>query len=217
MTTPQYPPPGSVPPGGYPPPPPQKKSKTLVIVLSVLGAFIVLCGFGGCIAAMSSNDADDKTATTTNAPAPASGEPAPAAEPPDSDIAPAGSAVRDGKFEFVVTAVDAPVKTVGTNPYLQKTAQGEYILVHVNVTNISDRPQTYFADNQKLIDDQGRKFDNDAMAAINVSPESSIGSPINPGNTMSVTIAFDVPPGTVPAVLEVHDSMFSGGAEVSLR
>ncbi|WP_280203342.1 DUF4352 domain-containing protein [Nocardia cyriacigeorgica] len=158
MATPQYPPHGPVPPGGYPPPP-KKKSNTLVIVLVVIGAVIVLCGFGGCVAALSSDDSDDTTSTTTIT-APAPGEPSPAAEPPKSDIAPAGSAVRDGKFEFVVTAVDAPVKTVGDNPYLQKTAQGEYILVHINVTNISDQPQTYFADNQKLIDSQGRKFGN---------------------------------------------------------
>ncbi|WP_280206344.1 DUF4352 domain-containing protein [Nocardia cyriacigeorgica] len=215
MATPQYPPHGPVPPGGYPPPP-KKKSNTLVIVLVVIGAVIVLCGFGGCVAALSSDDSDDTTSTTTIT-APAPGEPSPAAEPPKSDIAPAGSAVRDGKFEFVVTAVDAPVKTVGDNPYLQKTAQGEYILVHINVTNISDQPQTYFADNQKLIDSQGRKFGNDTMAAINVNPETSIGSPINPGNTLPVTIAFDVPPGTVPAALELHDSMFSGGAKVSLQ
>lgn len=216
MATPQYPPHGSVPPGGYPPPP-KKKSNTLVIVLAVIGAIIVLCGFGSCVVALSGDDSDDTATTTSANAAPAPGEASPADEPPKSDVAPAGSAVRDGKFEFVVTAVDAPVKTVGDNPYLQKTAQGEYILVHINVTNISDQPQTYFADNQKLIDSQGRTFNNDSMAAINVNPETSIGSPINPGNTLPVTIAFDVPPGTVPAALELHDSMFSGGVKVSLQ
>ena len=29
-------------------------------------------------------------------------------------------------------------------------------------------------------------------------------------------LSFDVPPGTQPAELEVHDSMFSGGAKVRL-
>jgi hypothetical protein len=39
---------------------------------------------------------------------------------------------------------------------------------------------------------------------------------INPGNSIQVQAAFDVPPGTQPAELEVHDSMFSGGAKVGL-
>ncbi|GGN77472.1 DUF4352 domain-containing protein [Nocardia rhizosphaerihabitans] len=81
----------------------------------------------------------------------------------------AGSTVRDGKFEFVVTAVDPPVKVVGDNPYLQKTAQGEYIQVHLTVTNISNKAKSYWSDNQKLIDDKGREFDNDTMAGINVN------------------------------------------------
>jgi hypothetical protein len=39
---------------------------------------------------------------------------------------------------------------------------------------------------------------------------------INPGNHITVTVAFDVPPGTTPAQLVVHDSALSGGAEINL-
>ena len=39
---------------------------------------------------------------------------------------------------------------------------------------------------------------------------------INPGNSIQVELAFDVPPGTNPAELELHDSMFSGGISVRL-
>ncbi len=45
---------------------------------------------------------------------------------------------------------------------------------------------------------------------------SSLAGDINPGNAIQVKAAFDVPPGTVPSELEVHDSMFSGGATVRL-
>ncbi|MFE7745354.1 DUF4352 domain-containing protein [Nocardia sp. NPDC057455] len=190
---------------------------------------ILLCG--GCfgIAGIAANDSTtagaDKTSTTRPAapeppaaapPAPA-GEPQPPkpADPPKSDIAPAGSPVRDGKFEFVVTRVDPPVKTVGDNQFLSETAQGQYILVHVNVSNIGDAPRGYFGSNQTLYDDQGRKFTNDSMAEINVNDHMSVD--INPGNKVSVTLVFDVPPGAVPATLELHDSMFSRGAKVALR
>ncbi len=40
---------------------------------------------------------------------------------------------------------------------------------------------------------------------------------INPGNKISVAIAFDVSPGTVPATIEFHDSMFSGGVRVAVK
>ena len=41
---------------------------------------------------------------------------------------------------------------------------------------------------------------------------------VKPGNSIQVKVAFDVPPGTPTegAVLELHDSMLSGGAEVQL-
>ncbi|MGB7239949.1 MAG: DUF4352 domain-containing protein [Rhodococcus sp. (in: high G+C Gram-positive bacteria)] len=68
-----------------------------------------------------------------------------------------------------------------------------------------------------LYDAQGREFENDAMAAINLEAETAIGGDINPGLSQNVTIVFDVPLDAVPATLEVHDSMFSGGAEISLR
>ena len=39
---------------------------------------------------------------------------------------------------------------------------------------------------------------------------------INPGNSIQVQAAFDVPPGTQPAELELHDSMFSDGVKLQL-
>ncbi|MEU4647901.1 DUF4352 domain-containing protein [Nocardia fluminea] len=83
----------------------------------------------------------------------------PASPLPDEGApAPAGTPVRHGKFEFTVNAVDAPVRTVGDKPYLQKTAQGENILVHRTVTNTGNKPQSYFSSNQKMIDDRCREF-----------------------------------------------------------
>ncbi|MGW4636160.1 DUF4352 domain-containing protein [Nocardia sp. NPDC004415] len=216
MTTPPYPPPPNPPYGqrpGYPPYPP-RKSNTNVIILVVVGVF-VLCGLGGCLAIVAGSDTEDKVAATFTTAAPtAPGAPAAA---PEDDVAAAGSAVRDGKFEFTVTAIDPPVKVVGDNPYLQKTAQGQYILVHLTVTNIGNKAQSYWANNQKLIDDQGREFENDTMAGINVNEDTAMTSDINPGNSVQVVVVFDVPAGTTPAALELHDSAFSGGAKVALR
>jgi hypothetical protein len=38
---------------------------------------------------------------------------------------------------------------------------------------------------------------------------------INPGNSIQVKAAFDVPPGTQPAALEVHDSIFGAPAAMA--
>ncbi|WP_216917908.1 DUF4352 domain-containing protein [Nocardia noduli] len=192
-----------------PPQPPKRKTPVWPWIL--IGGSILACG--GCfgLVGVAANNSDDKSTATVTL----DSAPNPGVTPAAPDYAPAGSAVRDGKFEFVVTRVDEPVGVVGDNPYLRSTAQGQYILVHVGVTNIGDKPQTYFGSNQTLIDDQGRKFENDTRAEINVNDHMSTA--INPGNSIAVTIVFDVPAGTVPAVLELHDSMFSGGAEVALR
>lgn len=196
MTNPQYPLP-------YPQPP--RKSRTaLWVVLGVLGFFFLLCGGCAGIIATSADDAATPSGTSVVAgSAPDGGD----------EIAPAGSEVRDGKFAFVITRVDPPVKSVGGD-FLSKSAQGEFVLVHIDVTNTSDQPQSYFGSNQKLIDAQGREFTNDTEAEIYLNDD--VYTDINPGNTFSVILAFDVPAGTRAAALEFHDSMFSGGVRVAV-
>lgn len=122
-----------------------------------------------------------------------------------------GTPVRDGKFEFVVTSVDRS-KTAGnpSNEFEQSTAQGEYINAHLSVKNIGNEAQSYFANNQKLIVG-GKKFDPASILGINGDGDS-----INPGLGITTVVSFDVPPGTAPDSIELHDSAFSGGATVKL-
>ncbi|MGV9675280.1 DUF4352 domain-containing protein [Nocardia sp. NPDC003482] len=200
MTEPQYPAQNGP---QYPPPPyqqqypvPPKQRKRRVWPWIVLALIVLM--FGGCFALLGgavheASKVEDKRTTA----------------------APVGSEVRDGKFAFRVTGIDPAVATVGDNPYLRKQAQGEYVLVHVDVTNVGDAAQSYFGDNQKLIDDQGKSYTNDTAAEMNVNRD--ITAEINPGNKLSVTIVFDLPRGTVPAAVEFHDSAFSGGARVALK
>ncbi|MFC9998627.1 DUF4352 domain-containing protein [Nocardia sp. NPDC127526] len=199
----QQPPPGQYP-QAPPPPPPRRSNAVLWVVLGAIGGLILLCG--GCLGLVA---VTMKDTAINNAP----GSSAPAAE---DDTAPAGTPVRDGRFEFLVTGVDRDVPSVGDNPYLAKTAQGVYVLVHVNITNIATGPQSYLGNNQKLIDDQGREFTNDTGAEVNLNAPDLLFTEINPGNTISVLIAFDLPPGTVPTAIEFHDSMFSEGTRVAL-
>lgn len=214
-------------PYGQPQPPAKKKRKWPWVV----GGVVLVLVVGGMLGGGDDEKSTTAQATTssTAAPVAAGNAPSAAVVAPVESVSPApapeseqaapgiGQEVRDGKFGFVVTGVETGVTTLGDNPYLQKDALGQFVLVSVTVTNVSDKAQSYFGSNQKLIDVQGREFENDAMAAINLEAETAIGGDINPGLSQNITIVFDIPADAVPATLEVHDSVFSGGAEISLR
>ncbi|MBK5248977.1 MAG: DUF4352 domain-containing protein, partial [Actinomycetales bacterium] len=55
-----------------------------------------------------------------------------------------------------------------------------------------------------------------STAGISIEGNDTFFTEINPGNTVEGTIVFDVPADAVPATLELHDSMFSGGVSVTL-
>ncbi len=127
-----------------------------------------------------------------------------------------GQEARDGKFAFIVTGVETS-KTVGDpsgNPYMQSTAQGVYVVVTMTVGNIGNESQSFFAANQKLMDSAGREYSPDSKADMWIN--KAILTDINPGNGIAAKVAFDVPEGTQPSVLELHDSAFSGGVKVRL-
>lgn len=140
-----------------------------------------------------------------------------AASSPDA-AAPSGSAVRDGKFEFQVLDITQAneVADPSGNPYSEPVkAQGVFYLVTLSVKNIGDKPQTYFASNQKLIDSSGRQYGAHFQAELMMGPNNA-SADINPGLSLQVRVAFDVPPGTNASKLQLHDSAYSGGATVLL-
>ena len=130
------------------------------------------------------------------------------AEPAGDLAAPAGSAVRDGKFEFQVLGVERSATKPGMfNP---EQAKGEFFIVDLRVTNIGDDARSFFASNQHLIIN-GNKYD----ASSTISDEHWMED-INPGLSIEASVAFDIPPGATPEAIECHDSAFSGGALLAL-
>jgi hypothetical protein len=92
---------------------------------------------------------------------------------------------------------------------------GYLIIVALQVSNIGNEPQSFFAQNQKLIDAQGREYAADTMAAIRIN-EDAMALDLGPGFEIKVNVPFDVPTGTKPQYIELHDSAFSAGALVRL-
>lgn len=156
--------------------------------------------------------AADDAAPAEDAPAEEPDEPA--AEPAE-DAAGIGDAVRDGKFEFTVTEVETGISEVG-DEFLSEQAQGQFVLVHMTVSNIGDQAQMLSGSNQTLIDDQGREHSANGSAAIYLEGSETFLNDINPGNSVEGTVIFDIPADAQPAAVELHDSMFSGGVTVSL-
>lgn len=192
---------------------PKKKKQSApkwVIIFAVMAVLIVIGEAGSHSNNSSSTSTSSSIATSA---AIAAAPPATTTAPPP--LAGIGQEVRDGKFAFVATSVDQS-KTAGdpSNQVETVTAQGEFVNVHLKVSNVGDQAQSFFASNQKLqIGD--KQFSANDTAAMWIG---SMTVEINPGNSIQAVVSFDVAPGTSKdGVLTVHDSIFSAGAKISLQ
>ncbi len=204
-----YPPPQ---PQYYPPQqPPKKKRHWVRNTFLGLAGFIVLI----VIISVAANGGSNGT------PVAGSGATSANATPVAPQVAKIGIPVRDGKFQFTVTSV-SHAKSVGdTANGFGDTAQGEYTILLVTVTNIGSQTQTLDGSSQYVYDASGRKYNASTSADIDLNGASGSNSvffnDINPGNTVRGELAFDMPAGLKAVKAELHDSAFSGGVTVSLR
>lgn len=218
----QNPPPqnpyGQSPYGAPPPPAPKKNWFSRHKILTGLGGLVavivvitVATSGGGSGGGDTATDAAGAPASAGNGSAAA-----PSAKAPASALPGIGRPVRDGKFEFTVRAVRDGGTTVGPE-FLQERAQGTYTLVDLTVRNTGDEAQSLDVSAQKLMTPSGSQLSADTGATISFNDGAIFYEQINPGNSLDVTIVYDVPAGTTPASIDLHDSVFSGGATVSLR
>lgn len=151
-------------------------------------------------------------------PEPAAAEAEPAeAEAEASDLIAIGSPATDGEFTFTVTRVERPGTTIGED-FLEETAQGEFVIVYVTVTNTGNEARTFSSSGQILYDDQDRQFEPSSAIFALPDADKAFLENINPGNTVTdAPLLFDVPPGAVLDRIELHDVFFSPGVLVSLR
>ncbi|MGY1813253.1 DUF4352 domain-containing protein [Blastococcus sp. SYSU D00820] len=127
-----------------------------------------------------------------------------------------GQPALDGKFQFVVNGVDCSATSLG-DQYVSITAQGTFCIVDLTISNIGNEAQSFFGENATLRNAEGQEFSADTEASFYLPNSASLYEEINPGNTLNSKVIFDVPVGTTPASLELHDSAFSGGVTVALQ
>ena len=233
-----YPPQGSFPQHGPGPAQPGRKPKKPLLkrwwfwVLAVLALFTVIgiAGGGGDESATDTAGSDQAADSQSAEEAPADEDAAAEDEADDTadqaaedsaDEAPAayglGDAVPTGDWEITVSNVESGVSQVG-DQYLNSTAQGQYILVDVEVKNTGTEPTYFFEDDVKLLDDAGNTYATDSEASLYTTESGDVFllEEINPGNTASGVLVFDVPADASPNVLEFQGGIFDTPAEVAL-
>lgn len=136
--------------------------------------------------------ADEAPASEAAAEAPAEKTDDKAADPePAEETYKAGDKVPVGDVTYVVDSVKDGVKKVG-DTYSNKTPQGQFVLVTLKMTNNGSESLTFSDDMVKLIGGGDIEYSSDSEAAYYLDSDS-IYEEINPGNTATLKLAFDVP------------------------
>ncbi|MGX7731890.1 DUF4352 domain-containing protein [Rhodococcus sp. 2H158] len=177
---------------GQPPPRPDPNRRRFVNALLVISAVVLLITYFANQETETDIASVNTEVTTPESPTPETPTASLAPAQPPTPVNAVGRPVRDGQFEFVVTSFDG------------STAQ-------ITVTNIGDRPKTVDIGEQILVDIQGRQFAPSVSIMSDIYYET-----LNPGESVSGALTYELS-GAVPNHLELHDSAFSEGVEVSLR
>lgn len=215
MTYPQSPPPSwpgqpSFDPGMYPaaPQPPPAKNRVVLIVSIIAGAIVLCCVGVVVVLALAPAPKDGTDPGSTTAADGGTGNPTgnPGLNKP----------ARDGAFEFVVKALTCGKAQLGSGGYT-KTAQGQYCLAEMTVRNVGTEQQKFDGELQKASDGSGVRYSNDLSAEGLVNKEDvTYYEQVNPGNSLDLTLVFDIPKTAKITSLELHDSPYSKGVTVDV-
>ncbi|MFE4950155.1 DUF4352 domain-containing protein [Leifsonia sp. NPDC056665] len=145
-----------------------------------------------------------------------SSSPAAASAPAAPTTASLNTPVKAGSFEYTATGSKDAGTTVGTSP-LTQTAQGTFVEVDLSIKNVGNASATFVSNYVKVVDATGKTYDADPTATLYASPNQSAWvAAINPGNSITGPIFFDVPTGTKAVSIQVSGDMFSKGETINL-
>lgn len=179
---------------------------TLIVIVAAIIIIVsrdreVTTSVGGSTTTSEVADEETTPETTTTE------EETPTAAPPE------GEEFRDGNFGFIVNGTER-LTTVSdpNNPILSKTAVGEFFIVNLSVANFGTEPQLFLPQFQTL-QAEGVSYPGDNEAYVF---SGYLMEPIEPGTYVDVPVAFDVPVGSVPDAVDLHDIVGSPGVVVPL-
>lgn len=186
--------------------------------LGLLLLLIIGSALGG--GSDTSNQPEDETALSAQAASTEAQAPAqPETDKPDEATeapAPAATGAKLGEtvpyntFEFTVNSVKCGLSTVGSDSF-QEEAQGQFCVVSMKVKNTGTKAQHFMSDDQKLFDAQGNEYSYSTEGTIATMGDKSDlwFEEINPGNSVTGEIVFDIPEGVKPAKIHLSDGGFT--------
>lgn len=129
--------------------------------------------------------------------------------------------VRDGSLEFWVEKVESARQVVpelfGKPAYnLGRTAQGQFVIVHVTVTNLGGVQGQFVDANQALFDAQDRRYST-AHEVGTYFNTATFHDPIRVAGRVRGVLAFEVPRNLTDFEVELHESSMSGGARIPIH
>lgn len=124
-----------------------------------------------------------------------------------------GTPVEVGDLSLTVTDVQTGVASVG-DPMWDTQANGEFVIVSFTITNNGSSPESIFSNDFMLLNDAGAEF---ATSSDTWHVEDNLSwEEINPGNSFTGVLVYDVPAGTTVTGLEVTVGWFSSPVSVDL-
>ena len=134
----------------------------------------------------------------------------------EAEVASLGEPVAVGDWEITVSSVGERTAQVG-DEFLSTDAQGEFLPVEVSLTNNGSSAESFFASDFVVIDTDDREFSYSSDASM-YSGEAglSILDEVNPGNTLSGYLYFDVAETADIQKVHIDDGWFSDPIEVNL-
>lgn len=182
----------------------------------VAAALVVGIGIGLTVGAVSNDEDGSANASTVQSSKPVQYPTVPpvrTSNQPAISAAGIGQPVVDGPLQFVVDGVRRAQSI--PDKYTPEAPQGEFFIVDMTITNVGNQQAEYRSQYQQLIVD-GQMLAFADMATYKLT-DQQIKVQLNPGIRIVTSVAFDIPAGTQPDSLEVHEDDFSTGAYVHLR
>jgi hypothetical protein len=118
-----------------------------------------------------------------------------------------------GNFKWKITGFErkSEIGEYIMDMFMGKKADGEFLIVNVEVENVGKSAEYLMDSFVKLVDDQDREFSPSSGAAIYLKPQGSalMFETINPGIVKKGKIVYDVPVGLKVANVRISSSLVS--------
>ncbi len=122
-------------------------------------------------------------------------------------------------YEFTVTGIKCGQASLGSE-YFKEKAQGQFCTVGMKVKNTGTKAQSFWADKQKLIDAKGAEYSYSSEGTLAAAAEGTENiwlKEINPGNTLTGQLVFDIPTDAKPTKMHLSDGgLTDQGIDVAL-